>query len=174
MDSFPVRTARQQRPIYRNLLERIAREKTDPAAILRKERRLRVLGASKHSGFRIFEQPHGKMSFLVRAQREIRQARALGRFTPASRIELFKKLKPLEIDECPFANLPEKKAGRWGAGLTAAKMLECRWQENRDYRLAVTGLLGRFVFTPSSAALRSSCAAPVRSPFRRRDTARLW
>ena len=25
------------------------------------------------------------------------------------------------------ANLPEKKAGRWGAGLTAAKMEECRW-----------------------------------------------
>jgi ATP-dependent DNA ligase len=45
-------------------------------------------------------------------------------FTPASRAELFKKIKPLEIKECPFANLPEKKAGRWGAGLTAAKMVE--------------------------------------------------
>jgi ATP-dependent DNA ligase len=29
--------------------------------------------------------------------------------------------------ECPFSNLPEKKAGRWGAGLTAAKMADCRW-----------------------------------------------
>jgi ATP-dependent DNA ligase len=48
-------------------------------------------------------------------------------FTPASRVELFKKLKPLEIKECPFTSLPEKKAGRWGAGLTAAKMTECRW-----------------------------------------------
>jgi bifunctional non-homologous end joining protein LigD len=48
-------------------------------------------------------------------------------FTPASRAELFKKLKPLEIAGCPFANLPEKKAGRWGAGLTAAKMADCRW-----------------------------------------------
>ena len=36
-------------------------------------------------------------------------------------------MKPLEIAECPFANLPEKKTGRWGAGLTAAKMAECRW-----------------------------------------------
>jgi hypothetical protein len=27
----------------------------------------------------------------------------------------------------PFANLPEKKTGRWGAGLTAAKMADCRW-----------------------------------------------
>jgi ATP-dependent DNA ligase len=48
-------------------------------------------------------------------------------FTPASRVELFKKIKPLETKECPFANLPEKKAGRWGEGLTAAKMAECRW-----------------------------------------------
>jgi DNA ligase D-like protein (predicted ligase) len=54
-------------------------------------------------------------------------ARTRNGFTPASRVELFKKLRPLEIKECPFANLPEKKAGRWGAGLTAAKMAECRW-----------------------------------------------
>jgi len=46
-------------------------------------------------------------------------------FTPASRAELFKKIKPLEVRECPFANLPEKKPGRSGAGLTAAKMAEC-------------------------------------------------
>lgn len=54
-------------------------------------------------------------------------ARTRNGFTPASRAQLFKKLKPLEIQECPFSNLPEKKAGRWGAGLTAAKMLECQW-----------------------------------------------
>jgi bifunctional non-homologous end joining protein LigD len=54
-------------------------------------------------------------------------ARTRNGFTQASRVELFKKLKPLEIAECPFSNLPEKKAGRWGAGLTAAKMTECRW-----------------------------------------------
>jgi bifunctional non-homologous end joining protein LigD len=29
--------------------------------------------------------------------------------------------------ECPFANLPEAKSGRWGVWLTAAKMRECRW-----------------------------------------------
>jgi ATP-dependent DNA ligase len=54
-------------------------------------------------------------------------ARTRNGFTPASRAELFKKIKPLEIKDCPFANLPEKKSGRWGAGLTAAKMAECRW-----------------------------------------------
>src|ERR1700687_4993497 len=54
-------------------------------------------------------------------------ARTRNGFTPASRMQLFKKIEPLEIKDCPFANLPEKKAGRWGAGLTAAKMVECRW-----------------------------------------------
>jgi DNA ligase D-like protein (predicted ligase) len=54
-------------------------------------------------------------------------ARSRNGFTPASRAELFKKIKGLETKDCPFANLPEAKSGRWGAGLTAAKMAECRW-----------------------------------------------
>ena len=33
----------------------------------------------------------------------------------------------LETPTCPFANLPEARAGRWGEGLTAAKMKNCRW-----------------------------------------------
>jgi len=33
----------------------------------------------------------------------------------------------LEIAECPFVNLPELKSGRWGQGLTAAKMKDCTW-----------------------------------------------
>jgi bifunctional non-homologous end joining protein LigD len=61
------------------------------------------------------------------AAKLIYAARTRNGFTPASRAELFKKLKPLEIKDCPFANLPEKNAGRWGAGLTASKMGECRW-----------------------------------------------
>jgi DNA ligase D-like protein (predicted ligase) len=48
-------------------------------------------------------------------------------FTPALRAQLFKKIRPLQVSECPFANLPEKKSGRWGSGLTAAKMKECKW-----------------------------------------------
>ena len=28
-----------------------------------------------------------------------------------------------------FANLPERTEGRWGEGLTAAKMAVCRWLE---------------------------------------------
>jgi ATP-dependent DNA ligase len=48
-------------------------------------------------------------------------------FTPRLRLDLMKRLRKLETDVCPFAKLPEAKAGRWGAGLTAEKMAECRW-----------------------------------------------
>ena len=48
-------------------------------------------------------------------------------FTPIVRQHVFKKFRGLTIKECPFANLPEAKSGRWGAGLTAAKMKDCRW-----------------------------------------------
>jgi bifunctional non-homologous end joining protein LigD len=54
-------------------------------------------------------------------------ARTRNGFTPKSREELFRKIKPLEIEACPFANLPEARSGRWGQGLTAPKMRECRW-----------------------------------------------
>jgi bifunctional non-homologous end joining protein LigD len=54
-------------------------------------------------------------------------ARTRNGFTPATRAQLFRKFKGLEISECPFANLPEAKSGRWGQGLTKAKMAECQW-----------------------------------------------
>jgi bifunctional non-homologous end joining protein LigD len=54
-------------------------------------------------------------------------ARTRNGFTPAVRAQLFKKFRALEIATCPFANLPEPKGGRWGAGLTAKKMADCRW-----------------------------------------------
>ena len=54
-------------------------------------------------------------------------ARTRNGFTPVTRAQLFKKFKGLEIDHCPFANLPEAKSGRWGQGLTKAKMAECQW-----------------------------------------------
>jgi bifunctional non-homologous end joining protein LigD len=48
-------------------------------------------------------------------------------FTPAIRQRLYKMFKPLEIATCPFVNLPEARSGRWGVGLTKAKMADCRW-----------------------------------------------
>jgi bifunctional non-homologous end joining protein LigD len=70
-------------------------------------------------------------------------ARTRNGFTPASRSELFKKIKPLETKECPFANLPEAKGGRWGAGLTSEKMGECRWTK--------PALIGQFEFVEWTA-----------------------
>jgi bifunctional non-homologous end joining protein LigD len=54
-------------------------------------------------------------------------ARTRNGFTPSTRAALFKKFKGLEINECPFANLPEPRGGRWGQGLTKAKMADCQW-----------------------------------------------
>jgi ATP-dependent DNA ligase len=48
-------------------------------------------------------------------------------FTPASRDQLFKRFVSLAAEGCPFTNLPELKSGRWGEGLTAEKMKDCRW-----------------------------------------------
>lgn len=50
-------------------------------------------------------------------------------FTPSSRHQLFKRFNGLEVEKCPFGNLPETKSGRWGEGLTAEKMKDCRWLE---------------------------------------------
>jgi ATP-dependent DNA ligase len=93
-------------------------------------------------------------------------ARTRNGFTPASRAELFKKLKPLEISGCPFANLPEKKAGRWGAGLTAAKMAECRWLKPQ--------LIGQFEFVEwtEDAHLRHSRFVALRDDKRAKDVKR--
>jgi DNA ligase D-like protein (predicted ligase) len=93
-------------------------------------------------------------------------ARTRNGFTPASRTELFKKLKPLEISECPFANLPEKKAGRWGAGLTAAKMAECRWLKPQ--------LIGQFEFVEwtEDAHLRHSRFVALRDDKKANDVKR--
>jgi DNA ligase D-like protein (predicted ligase) len=54
-------------------------------------------------------------------------ARTRNGFTPATRVQLFKKFKGLETPDCPFVNLPETKRGRWGQGLTKDKMKECVW-----------------------------------------------
>jgi len=48
-------------------------------------------------------------------------------FTPASRDQLFKRFDALAAEKSPFVNLPEAIGGRWGEGLTAEKMKECRW-----------------------------------------------
>jgi bifunctional non-homologous end joining protein LigD len=54
-------------------------------------------------------------------------ARVRAGFVPASRRDVYAKLKPLITTVCPFVNLPEAKIGRWGQGLTAEKMRDCVW-----------------------------------------------
>jgi ATP-dependent DNA ligase len=49
-------------------------------------------------------------------------ARVRNGFVPASRRQVFARLKPLVTPKCPFVNLPERHKGRWGEGLTAADM----------------------------------------------------
>ena len=64
-------------------------------------------------------------------------------FTPALRQQLFKKFRSLEIADCPFANLPEARSGRWGVGLTKEKMADCRWLKPE--------LVGQFEFVEWTA-----------------------
>jgi DNA ligase D-like protein (predicted ligase) len=54
-------------------------------------------------------------------------ARVRAGLVPATRREIFERIKHLKAPKCPFANLPELTAGRWGQGLTAEKMKECVW-----------------------------------------------
>lgn len=71
-------------------------------------------------------------------QQLIYVARTRNGFTPASREKLFRQFRGMEIGQCPFANLPEARSGRWGQGLTAEKMKDCRWLS--------PGLVGQFEF----------------------------
>jgi bifunctional non-homologous end joining protein LigD len=48
-------------------------------------------------------------------------------FIPHVRRDVLEKLKPLEVSRCPFANLPDPTAGRWGGGVTSDQMGEMQW-----------------------------------------------
>src|SRR5271170_569350 len=58
-------------------------------------------------------------------------ARVRNGFTPSLRDAVFKEFRGLEMQNCPFVNLPQRDKGRWGEGLTAEKMVECRWLRPR-------------------------------------------
>jgi bifunctional non-homologous end joining protein LigD len=50
-------------------------------------------------------------------------------FVPHIRRDLFRTLRMLHVDACPFANLPDDKRSRWGGGVTAEDMREFQWVE---------------------------------------------
>jgi bifunctional non-homologous end joining protein LigD len=93
-------------------------------------------------------------------------ARTRSGFTPATRQQLFKKIKGLESSNCPFANLPEERSGRWGHGLTKAKMAACRWLKPE--------LVGQFEFLEWTADnhLRHSKFIALREDKRAREVRR--
>lgn len=73
---------------------------------------------------------HGFDALIIgfyRGKELIYAARVRAGFVPATRRETFARIKHLKTTTCPFANLQEKTAGRWGEGLTAAKMKDCIW-----------------------------------------------
>jgi DNA ligase D-like protein (predicted ligase) len=73
---------------------------------------------------------HGLDAIVVgyyRGEDLIYVARIRNGFVPAARRQVFAKLQPLAISQCPFVNLPETHKGRWGEGLTVADMEKCVW-----------------------------------------------
>jgi bifunctional non-homologous end joining protein LigD len=51
-----------------------------------------------------------------------------GGFSPASRREVYERIRPLRQAKCPFANLPNSKTrGIQGSGITAEEMKEIEW-----------------------------------------------
>ena len=41
------------------------------------------------------------------------------------------RMEPLRTAKCPFANLPTKRSGRWGQGITRSEMGKCTWLKPR-------------------------------------------
>jgi DNA ligase D-like protein (predicted ligase) len=73
---------------------------------------------------------HGLESIIVGYCKEselIYVARVRNGFVPATRRQVFARLRPLVVPDCPFVNLPETEKGRWGTGLTAVDMKKCIW-----------------------------------------------
>jgi ATP-dependent DNA ligase len=54
-------------------------------------------------------------------------ARVRAGFVPATRREVFAKIRGLKISKSPFSNFPEAVPGRWGQGFTAEKIKSCIW-----------------------------------------------
>ena len=74
--------------------------------------------------------PHGLDSIIVgyyRGKELVYIARVRNGFVPATRRQVFEKLRPRLEPNCPFVNLPETHKGRWGDGLTVEDMEKCVW-----------------------------------------------
>ena len=77
-----------------------------------------------------FPGPHGIDSLIVGyydGDRLMYVARTRNGFVPASRRQVFSKLKHLVTPACPFVNLPETHRSRFGEELSAEKMKKAVW-----------------------------------------------
>jgi bifunctional non-homologous end joining protein LigD len=73
---------------------------------------------------------HGFDSLIVgyyRGKDLIYVARVRNGFVPASRRQVFERIRHLVSPTMPFANLPDTHKSRWGDELTAEKMKKCVW-----------------------------------------------
>jgi len=52
-------------------------------------------------------------------------------YTQATLQELFKRFQPLRRTQCPFVNLPTRRGGKFGQGVSTAEMRRCTWLEPR-------------------------------------------
>jgi bifunctional non-homologous end joining protein LigD len=85
-------------------------------------------------------------------------------FVPRLRRELASRLKPLETDSCPFANLPEGKRTPWA--LTKEEMKKCVW-----LRPALVAAIEFTEWTPDGH-LRSATFAGLREDKKPEDVVR--
>ena len=77
-----------------------------------------------------FPGPHGIDSLIVGyydGDRLMYVARTRNGFVPASRRQVFSKLRHLVTPTCPFVNLPETHRSRFGEELSAEKMKKAVW-----------------------------------------------
>jgi DNA ligase D-like protein (predicted ligase) len=77
-----------------------------------------------------FPGPHGIDSLIVgyyNGDRLMYVARTRNGLVPASRRQVFSKLKQLVTPTCPFVNLPETHRSRFGEELSAEKMKKVVW-----------------------------------------------
>src|SRR5215471_6342350 len=77
-----------------------------------------------------FPGPHGIDSLIVGyydGDKLMYVARTRNGFVPASRRQVFSKVKHLVTPDCPFVNLPETRRSRFGEELNAEKMKKAVW-----------------------------------------------
>jgi len=118
-----------------------------------------------------YKPDHSGFDSLLVGYYEGRQLKFAGRvragFTPALRQSIFARVKRLEIDTCPFLDLPNS-TGRthWGEGITAEDMRSLRWVKPRVV------VQVRFVEWTADVHLRHSAFVGIRDDKRPQDVRR--